>query len=82
MLPKDTKGYAIVKANAYGHGFLPVAKKALSSGADALAVATLDEAIELRQGGVKGPILAMGLSRTSDAPLAADLDISVTVFQK
>jgi alanine racemase len=54
----------------------------LSSGVDALAVAILDEAIKLRNDGITAPILVMGWSRPRDAPLAADLDITVTAFQK
>lgn len=41
-LPKNKKIYAVVKANAYGHGDIEVSRKVLQSGADALAVAILD----------------------------------------
>jgi alanine racemase len=71
-----------VKANGYGHGDIEVSKKALACGADSLAVAILDEAIHLRKAGIKAPILVFGWIRPRDAPLAASLDISVTVFQK
>lgn len=50
----------LVKANAYGHGAVPVAKKLEELGTDWLLVACLDEAIELREGGVKAPILILG----------------------
>jgi alanine racemase len=59
-----------------------VSKTALSSGAEGLAVAILDEAIKLRHAGIKAPILVLGWIRPKDAPLAAHLDISVPVFQK
>ncbi|MFZ0791626.1 MAG: alanine racemase [Chromatiaceae bacterium] len=49
---------AVVKANGYGHGALPVAR-ALSGDADALGVACTEEALELRESGVKVPILLM-----------------------
>ena len=43
---------AVVKANAYGHGAVPVATTALEAGADGLAVGRLDEAVELRNAGI------------------------------
>jgi alanine racemase len=50
---------AVVKANGYGHGALLAAKAALDGGADTLAVAIVDEGIELREGGVAAPILLL-----------------------
>lgn len=49
---------AVVKANAYGHGAVPVARAALAGGADWLGVADLDEAHELRDAGIDAPLLA------------------------
>lgn len=49
LLPEHTQIIAVVKANAYGHGAEYVAKTALASGASALAVAFLDEALALRK---------------------------------
>jgi alanine racemase len=51
---------AVVKANAYGHGTVPVAEAALRGGAEWLAVATADEAAGLRAGGIDVPVLVMG----------------------
>lgn len=51
---------AVVKANAYGHGAVPVAKAALEAGATRLAVHRLTEGIELRQAGISAPILVFG----------------------
>lgn len=51
---------AVVKANAYGHGAVPVARAALEAGASMLAVHRLIEGIELRQAGIDAPILLMG----------------------
>lgn len=51
---------AIVKADGYGHGALPVAQAALSAGASWLGVATLEEGEELRQAGITAPILILG----------------------
>jgi alanine racemase len=82
LLPKDKKIIAVVKANAYGHGDVYVAKAALESGAYGLAVAILDEAIKLRKAGIDAPILVMGWIRPEDAKLAAEHQLTVTVFQK
>lgn len=54
------KFVGLVKANAYGHGAVPVAKKLEALGADYLAVACLDEALELRRGGVQAPVIILG----------------------
>jgi alanine racemase len=51
---------AVVKANAYGHGTVPVAEAALAGGAEWLAGATAAEAAELRAGGIGAPLLVMG----------------------
>ncbi|MFZ3590198.1 alanine racemase [Bacillus sp. DJP31] len=72
---------AVVKANAYGHGDVQVAKTAIEAGASYLAVAFLDEALALRKSGIKEPILVLGVIRPEDATLAAEHNISVTVFQ-
>jgi alanine racemase len=48
----------VVKADAYGHGMLPVARAALDAGASWLGVCTLDEALALRAGGITAPVLA------------------------
>lgn len=57
---EDTLVTAVVKANGYGHGATVVAKTFLENGADRLAVATLSEGIELRNHGIKAPILILG----------------------
>src|SRR3954447_22534009 len=49
---------AVVKADGYGHGMVPVARAALAGGADRLGVAHLREALELRAAGVDAPVLA------------------------
>ena len=57
---------ATVKANAYGHGAIQVSRVALSSGADWLGVAMLQEALELRQQGIGAPILIFGYTPDED----------------
>ncbi|MDD6189929.1 MAG: alanine racemase [Clostridiales bacterium] len=59
-LPEGCRFLGVVKANAYGHGALKVAGLLESIGADYLAVAFIDEAIELRENGIKLPILVLG----------------------
>ncbi len=59
MLPENIKILAVVKANAYGHGAIGVAKF-LQHKADYLAVAATDEALELRKNGINCPILILG----------------------
>ena len=58
---------AVVKANAYGHGALPVARLALLAGATRLAVHRAIEGVELRQAGIDAPILVMGYTPPSGA---------------
>ena len=71
---------AVVKADAYGHGMLPVARAALHGGATWLAVATAQEARALRDGGLDDvPVLVLGALSDEELPvaLAARADISV-----
>lgn len=71
---------AVVKADAYGHGALAVARKAVEQGADYLAVAVLSEALELRRAGFTTPILILGGMQLEDAGLVVDYGITQTVF--
>jgi len=61
---------AVVKANGYGHGAVPVARAALAAGAELLAVATAAEAAELRAGGIEAPVLVMGAISDEELPVA------------
>ncbi|MFZ3578918.1 alanine racemase [Virgibacillus sp. DJP39] len=74
--------FAVVKANGYGHGAVEVARTALNAGANALAVALLEEAVELRQAGIDVTILVMGWVQPEDTEVAANYDITLTFFQK
>ncbi|MEA1855014.1 alanine racemase [Cytobacillus sp. FSL W7-1323] len=78
---EEAELFAVVKANAYGHGDIEVAKTALKAGATYLAVATLDEAFALRNKGIDAPILVLGLTRPEDAGLAEQAAITLTVCQ-
>ncbi len=59
---------AVVKANAYGHGAVPVARTALAAGASRLAVHRLHEGIALRRAGIEAPILVMAPLLPAEAP--------------
>ena len=75
-LDPDQKLFAVVKANAYGHGAIQVAKVAEEAGASGFCVAILDEALELRENGVVKPILVLGVVSPEYAPVAAANGIS------
>lgn len=72
--------YGVVKANAYGHGSVETSRALLRAGADRLAVATLLEALELRDGGIEAPILVLGYTPAFQAGLAARRGISLTFY--
>ncbi len=69
-LDGETALCAVVKGDGYGHGAVAAARAAIAGGAGWLAVATADEALELRDGGVGGPILVMGAISDEELPLA------------
>ena len=75
-----SKFLGVVKANAYGHGAVPVAKKLEKLGADYLAVACLDEAEELRRAGIQAPILILGVTPAEFAARVVELDVTQAVF--
>lgn len=73
---------AVVKADAYGHGAVPVAKAALEAGADMLAVAIPEEGIELREAGIAAPILVLGGIEESAAEAVVQNDLTQVVFDE
>lgn len=72
----EVKIFAVVKANAYGHGAVLVAKAALEAGATRLAVHRLTEGIELRQAGLTAPILVMGYTPPAGAQAMVEWDLT------
>ena len=70
---------AVVKADAYGHGLVPVAKCAIDSGATWLGVALLEEAILLREAGIKAPIVSWLTPPSADFKKAIELDIDLAI---
>lgn len=75
LLPPGVKMMAVVKANAYGHGAVTVAKTALAHGADRLAVAIPEEGIALRRAGIACPIQLLGMPAPGQARLVVDYDL-------
>ncbi len=71
---------AVVKADAYGHGFLEVTRTLLENGADRLAVAVLQEGKQLRSRGVTVPILILGASGNDSIEDLINFDITPSVF--
>ena len=61
---------AVVKGDGYGHGAVETARAALAGGASSLAVATADEAAELRAAGLDMPVLVMGAISADELPIA------------
>lgn len=83
-----TKVLVTVKADAYGHGLVKVAKKLVACGVDYLGVASIDEGIKLRKAGIRKPILLLGLILKSDIrpvftyqliPTVCDLSLAVSL---
>jgi alanine racemase len=71
--------FAIVKANAYGHGAVAVGSAAVEAGAAGLGVVCVDEGEELRRGGIDAPILVVGYAQPGEAERIVDLRLTPTV---
>ncbi|WP_265605822.1 alanine racemase [Bacillus velezensis] len=80
-IPNTSKIMAVVKANAYGHGSVEVARQALESGASELAVASVEEGIVLRRAGITAPILVLGFTALSCVKKSAVWNITLSAFQ-
>ncbi len=74
------KVIAVVKADAYGHGVVEMAKAYQSAGVDCFAVACLQEAIELRDAGIEKDILILGATPAEGIPLVNQYKLTQTVF--
>ena len=75
----DVQLMAVVKADAYGHGIVQTAKATLDAGADALAVALVEEGEALRLAGVSAPILVLGATSPEEAIGGVQLGLTLTV---
>ncbi len=81
-LDPGCKFLGVVKANAYGHGAVTVAKTLEGLGAEYLAVACLEEGVELREGGVRLPILILGGTPAQFVPELMRCRLTQTVFDQ
>lgn len=71
---------AVVKADASGHGAVPVARAALAGGASTLAVATAGEALELRAAGITAPVLVLGAISAEELPVVLEATADVVAW--
>jgi len=78
-LGPDVALMAVVKGNAYGHGAAAVAATCLEQGVAMLGVARLDEAVELRQAGIRAPILILNPTAPADAATLQEHDLAAVV---
>ncbi|MGQ9921660.1 MAG: alanine racemase [Desulfobacca sp.] len=78
----DVKIMGVVKADAYGHGLVPVAKTLATAGVDYFGVAYLHEGLRLRQDGITLPILLLMGVLPSEAGAAVQADLEVALFRQ
>lgn len=78
-LRPETMFMAVVKADGYGHGAIECARTALNTGADYIGVATIDEAMELRQAGIEAPMLILSEPPLTSIPLLLGYDVMPSV---
>jgi len=79
-IPEGTEVFAVIKANAYGHGAVPVANIAANAGVSGFGVATMDEAIELREAGITLPILILSSVSPQYLHLLQEYNLSSTLI--
>ena len=81
-IKEETQIITVLKADGYGHGALPLAKEAEKEPRVwGIAVATVEEAMELRRGGIKKPLLILGYTYEEDYDLIAEEELRPTVFK-
>ncbi|WP_185758467.1 alanine racemase, partial [Streptococcus cristatus] len=77
-IPRSVQKWAVVKANAYGHGAVPVSQH-VQALVDGFCVSNIDEALELREAGIAKSILILSVSSLEAVPLAIQQQITLTV---
>lgn len=82
LIGPKTKYLGVVKADAYGHGAVQISRKLAELGADYLAVSSLDEARELRHGGIRLPVLILGHTPADMVPQLIQYDITQAVSDR
>ncbi|MDA3847777.1 MAG: alanine racemase [Vallitaleaceae bacterium] len=78
----QTKVMLVIKADGYGHGAIPISKALNKEDIDYLAVATIDEAISLREAGIELPLLVFGFTPVDKYPDLIMLNITQTIYQE
>lgn len=81
QVPPDVRVMAVVKANAYGHGMVEVARTIVAAGGTDLAVAIPEEGVLLRESGIKVNILVLGAATEVAANVAVEQALTLTVFE-
>lgn len=71
--------WGVVKANAYGHGAVPVGRALAEAGVHGLAISSLEEGLELRQGGIECPLLVLGGLRPEALPTASAQGLTIAL---
>lgn len=82
LVGSQVKIMAVVKANAYGHGAVEVAKSLVRAGADCFGVANMNEAVQLREARIKEPILILGWLPPEDYERALQYGITLAIFSQ
>ncbi|MGH9946164.1 MAG: alanine racemase [Pyrinomonadaceae bacterium] len=80
FIGQSVKIMAVVKANAYGHSMIDCSKRLVAEGVEWLGVAIIEEAIELRNAGIKTPILCFGSFRSGQESVFFEYDITPAIF--
>lgn len=81
-IPQDKKFLAVVKADSYGHGAAMLAPTMLASGVDMFGVASIDEALNLRENGVTAEILILGAAPVWALPTVVENNLTITIFSE
>lgn len=81
-IPQDKKFLAVVKADSYGHGAAMLAPTMLASGVDMFGVASIDEALNLRENGVTAEILILGAAPIWALPTVVENNLTITIFSE
>jgi alanine racemase len=82
LCPPGVRLLAVVKADAYGHGLVPVARRLAAAGADYLGVGSLEEGLLLRQSGIHTPVLLLLGILPREAERAVGADLEVALFRR
>ena len=80
LLPNECELMAVVKGNAYGHGAVPIAFSLNTMGVNAFCVASVAEAVQLRESGIAGEILILGYTHPFDFPLLNQYELTQAVI--